>query len=313
MKSLRIRERLNIIRDHLYSHVIFREELSRIDDKLLLLLDNKLEIKKLLPATGQLRLRQEICFQILRIVSRIAKKNGISFWLDYGTLLGAVRHQGFVPWDDDLDISMMMSDYVRFGDVLREQLPDELLLIEKTDLTGWDIGIMRIMEKSSGSYVDMYPYELIQGALNNSGRPTQWESKWLQAFREITRQGESDGFSPRIEKEIASWVERERQGDGDTDGIVPSMVNFTALSIYRKIHKKEDVFPLGAAIFEGESFPVPNDCPSILETIYGDYMRFPRDAGHSAHANSCTQRIDSRWLRQIIDNLTMIVQKLDGK
>lgn len=60
---------------------------------------------------------------VLAAIDRICEANGISYYADWGTLLGAVRHGGFVPWDDDLDICMKRDDYVRFRELADNQLP----------------------------------------------------------------------------------------------------------------------------------------------------------------------------------------------
>ena len=59
----------------------------------------------------ELRKAQMRMLEILVHVSAICDTHAISYWIDYGTLLGAVRHKGFIPWDDDLDISVLKKDY----------------------------------------------------------------------------------------------------------------------------------------------------------------------------------------------------------
>lgn len=62
--------------------------------------------------------------EILTHIDVICRKHNIKYWVDYGTMLGAVRHHGFIPWDDDLDLGMLRTDYERFKSVVMEELPD---------------------------------------------------------------------------------------------------------------------------------------------------------------------------------------------
>lgn len=66
--------------------------------------------------------------EILKEVDRICTKHGIKYWLSGGTQLGAVRHNGFIPWDDDLDIDMMREDFNRFLKIARTELQESYYL-----------------------------------------------------------------------------------------------------------------------------------------------------------------------------------------
>lgn len=310
MKSLRIQERLGILRDHFYSHVVFRDQLDKIDGKLLLLLDNKLDIRQLNPATGRLRLKQEICFQILRILKRIASNNEICFWLDFGTLLGAFRHGGFIPWDDDLDISLLRKDYEAFSSVLENQLPPQLFFSRKTVPDGTEIGIGRVYEKDTGFYVDIYPYEEVPGALNSNGKKTKWESAYADLFKTVSSYGFVHGLSGKTERIMSDWWRDNSTGDGDETGIAVSTDYYLAPPIYRNVFYREDIFPIEEISFEGERFGAPARIETILLKIYDDYMKFPRDAGLPAHAHS-TKSIAPELMRKTIDNLNEIVRKMD--
>ena len=80
------------------------------------------------PEGSLLRRQQERMLEILCEIDRICKKHGIRYWLSSGTLIGAARHGGFIPWDDDLDIEMMREDYDRLMMVFPGELPATMAL-----------------------------------------------------------------------------------------------------------------------------------------------------------------------------------------
>ena len=82
--------------------------------------------------------------KVLMEVDRVCKKNNIQYFADWGTLLGAVRHQGFVPWDDDMDITMKRPDYNKFCSIAEKEMPGYNIVNIHTD-EGWEAFTSRIV------------------------------------------------------------------------------------------------------------------------------------------------------------------------
>ena len=70
--------------------------------------------------------------QILKELDHICKKNSITYYLAWGSLLGAVRHQGFIPWDDDIDVCMSIEDMFRFEKACKRDLGEEFYYLSRT-------------------------------------------------------------------------------------------------------------------------------------------------------------------------------------
>lgn len=94
--------------------------------------------------SGKLGYIREMELELLNIVDRICKDNNITYFLSGGTMLGAVRHKGFIPWDDDIDIAMLRDEYEKFKKACIEQLPKKYKYQSYTNKNGYHYFFDRI-------------------------------------------------------------------------------------------------------------------------------------------------------------------------
>ena len=116
---------------------------------------------------GELR---ELQMQILDYVDAFCRKHDIKYTISGGTLLGAVRHGGYIPWDDDMDIQMLRSEYIRFLEVWQQQQhPYEFICVEYGNGMGYPFGkifnpkTITITGKlcRTGVFIDVFPLDFI--------------------------------------------------------------------------------------------------------------------------------------------------------
>ena len=126
----------------------------------------------------ELRHAQETMLFIMDEIHKICIKNNIKYWLDYGSLLGAIRHNGFIPWDDDFDICMLRKDYDRFDKIAQKELGDRFFWQTYKSDKHWNVleGKVRLkgtvfLEKTfedahlkeNGFFVDVFPFDYTYG------------------------------------------------------------------------------------------------------------------------------------------------------
>lgn len=236
----------------------------------------------------ELRKAQLRMLDILMEVDKICKKHNIPYWIDYGTLLGAVRHGGFIPWDDDLDVGMMKEDYKRFLSIAPQELPNQYVVQNLSTEKYFPLAFSKIVDKNSkvysndyshqnskwtGIWVDIFP--LIKGNVKFR--------KWLdplygRCFRRVHH------FEPFNAKVAISyllypfvWIAKQMMKSVFlfcNSNMRMDEFGMTA-SLYSKQKNYSDYLPTKDIQFEGIIVSAPNHMDKVLTDYYGDYMKIP--------------------------------------
>ena len=161
---------------------------------------------------------------------------------------------------------------------------------------------MRVIDKKTGCYIDIYPHLQVPGARFSSGKTTRWEKDYQTFMKETNKPEAYRPLTEHDRKEIRLWINEHRVGDGDRIGISASPEYTTSIPLYWNTYFADDVFPLTQISFEGFNFPAPNHPRAILECLYDTFEKFPSDAG-SGHSKTNYSGVDYCALRTSIDYL----------
>lgn len=289
---------------HLLQEAIGMQHYEENIDTLLYFFNHYADIRSFPKATGSLRKLQEGDTLLLRIVDKVCRKHHLTYWLDAGTLLGAVRHEGFIPWDDDMDIAMIRSDYERALPILKEELGKYGIQAEETkeDTIG-RIGIT-YHHKETGLNIDLFPFEFSSVDPANpeeiryyDNRCSKYKKVWMRKKGKISRE---EMFSVR--KKYLPEICNENQAK--------SILDCPDWYARPTVYPKEDVFPVTRLPFEGYEFSVPHQAQHYLETAYGpQYMSFPKSG--MAHHGDDRGKL-STWAEETGTDMDEINSRLES-
>lgn len=262
-----------------------------------------------------IRLAEELTLQeiqtetlkIMKLIHKICVEQNLRYALFYGTLIGAVRHKGFIPWDDDLDIVMPREDYEKLAVYFTEH-KDELLpykLFSFNTVEKYPYMINRIcntefrMEAENekdcgmGTFIDIYP---LDGA--GDGKDKFFNKKaWFYASMYFSKSREHyvhvKGFAKSIIKKTAFTLSRilsykiirskleklATKYPYETSEYVTVVVWGNARYFYKKVFF--DDFSL--VKYEDSEFYIPNNYDEILQLQYGNYMQLPPENERIGH------------------------------
>lgn len=242
-------------------------------------LNGLFDIRKCLPAKGKLRKLQKANTILLDIFDVICRTNGLLYYLDDGTLLGAVRHSGFIPWDDDIDVSIPIEQYDKLVEVLQTTLKGTGLLLYGVDRVRLGTNTLRItLDGFESVNLDIFYSYCFNRPLSDRKRiEALWrEERWRYHinFWEIEKKCTKENlrrFRDDIDGHFTSAV-------GNGVGFLSEEARILCMPVYyQKPHVVEmsDVLPLGEMEFEGKRYPVPAKSEKYLTEIFGDIYSFP--------------------------------------
>lgn len=231
------------------------------------------------------------------IIRDILETNNIPYFITYGTLLGAVRHKGFIPWDDDFDFYLFDESYDEAMKVLRRDLPADLFLenwdSEPKYFHAWahvkDLRSITecILYPQDGEYrhkgisVDLYRTKRIHEAEERVFRLEEHIS-YLSRRRKVGLINE-ESFQERIKDLQAKLVEEKKVLNGKKD---KGQEMYAFPSIYNDRLFINELFPLKQYQFEDTFFYGPFNADAFLTRCYGNYMQLPPIEKRHPHYSS---------------------------
>lgn len=275
------------------------------------MVNEKLQYKESDYEDLSLRDAQMLMVDILKEVHNICERNGLKYFLDGGTLIGAVRHKGFIPWDDDVDIGMPREDYEKFLEIAKKELPNYLFLQTFETDDKYDIyqvpckiryngtiliekGIAENSEMHNGVYIDVFPYDSLPKKKFMYKLQRTLSYNVLKSFIRIREKPEKLSIKNRITftfykvvRALFPYKRRKKFFDflvswNDVNSPYMAYGLDTIWSEY--VYKKSDYFELSKLEFEGNYFYGPKNYDAILTQLYGDYMTLPKEEDRQWHA-----------------------------
>lgn len=243
---------------------------------------------------------QHLELDILDYVAQVCRENGLRYFLAGGTLLGAVRHKGFIPWDNDVDISMPRPDYIKLIEIMEKQPTGRYRILRVKNGNDYYYPFAKVVDTKTklieltrsnsisnvGLYVDIFPIDTVPADFDTAVERLRYVNKWgikiagsvasakgLPMFRKMTH---------FIWYLLFKVLGRERCLERVEGKLVYDQFGSTGyIASTYGLREEKEIIEYGAFAgtvelpFEDKKYSCPVGYDQYLRQMYGDYMKLP--------------------------------------
>ena len=242
---------------------------------------------------------QQMELGIMEYIHETCQKIGVKYFLAYGSLIGAVRHKGFIPWDDDMDICMLREDYEKLQDYLISNPDERYEVMSYKNNLNYVYPFMKVQDNQTylleedvridsnmGIYVDIFPVDGYEDDVNFKNKMTKLIKKRqlsCYTFKGITNTKSVLNSLIRYISVIIFYFTNTNKYVAQIEELAKSrkVPNYEEVDylIYKDMNKpvwrREWLEQVTTGTFEGKEFMIPKNYHEILTSDYGDYMQLP--------------------------------------
>lgn len=243
--------------------------------------------------------------ECLKEVDRICVKNQIPYFLSWGSALGAVRHKGFIPWDDDIDIGMMYPDYLKFLEACKTDLDCHRFFLQ-TPHTDYNTLVsyakIRMNHTTSmeiqyshikmhwGICIDIFPIRNAPETLKKRKELLFWSNLYRLILRRKVLEGPKKTVL-NVFCTLFSEKKLRRKLEKRIDSLCPdhrteSVFEMGAIREQKAFYPRKLIEGIMMLSFEGSEFPCPENVDDYLTYMYGDYMTLPPESERTGHTGA---------------------------